>query len=194
MIGSVSGNNQPDHVEQSVAEKRDADFAAKAKSFVQISGEEIDSLVFTQLATSADQEALGKLIGMLEKLKQDTADSLANDQEHENASLSAYEELKATLAEDIKNLLKNIKEQEENLKKYKSEIARLITLIAQQKALKASKEATLKQTIAEKKLKAEQYAANKAEREGEMAVITKLKNIVKERLQKMSEFLKSNVN
>ncbi len=194
LVGSVSGQDRPEHVEQIEAEKRDAAFAAAAKSFVQISGEEIDSLVFAQLATSADQAALAKLVGMLNALKQTTADSLANDQEHETASLNAYEDLKATLAEDIKNLQKNIAEQEENLKKYKSEIARLITLIAQQKELKAKKEETLKNTIAEKKLKAEQYAANKAEREGEMAVITKLKNIVKERLEKMSQFLKSNVN
>jgi hypothetical protein len=193
LIGSVSGNDKPEHVEQIEAEKRDAAYNA-AKSFVQISGETIDASVFAQLATSADQEALAKLISMLGDIKAKTTESLENDQEHETASKNAYEALKATLSEDIKSLEGNIKTQEENLKTYKSEIARLITLIAQQEELKKKKEESLEKTIAEKKMKAEQYATNKEEREGEMAVITKLKSIVKDRLEKMSQFLKSNVN
>jgi len=190
IVGSVAGE-RPDHVEVSAEEQRDRAFA---NSFVQLSPLKVDVEQFLQLATTADQEALQKLIGMLNALSNTAKQSLEEDTEHEEKSRETYEALKASLTEDNENLNQQIQEQEENKAAYEAEISRLVTKIAAEEELLAETQQTLASTIQERQDKEAQYEADKAERTEEKSVIQRLQKIVKERLANMSKFLSANAD
>merc|ERR1711976_596718 len=195
-VGSVSGDNRPGHVSEDLAaETRDREYAAKqAASFIQVTNLDIDPAVFVQLATTADQEALAKLINMLQSLYRNTQQSLEDDQNHEDASREAFEQLKASLESDNEKLAQNIAQQDENRQAYEAEIARLIAKIAAEKDLLAQKEKTLAATIKERADKKAQYESDKAERNEEKTVIKRLQEIIQKRLANMSAFLRGHVN
>merc|ERR1711976_245039 len=194
-VGSVSGDNRPGHVSEDLAaETRDREYAAKqAASFIQVTNLDIDPAVFVQLATTADQEALAKLINMLQSLYRNTQQSLEDDQNHEDASREAFEQLKASLESD-KKLAQNIAQQDENRQAYEAEIARLIPKIDADKDLLAQKEKTLAATIKERADKKAQYESDKAERNEEKTVIKRLQEIIQKRLANISAFLRGHVN
>jgi hypothetical protein len=187
--GSVSGQDKPAHVEEIEQEKRDREYKLQ-KSFLQINRDETEALLFAQLATTADQAALQKLIDLLNQLSENTKKSMNDDAEQEEKSKKTYETLKVTINADIANLTKNIKEQTENKKKYEEEAAKLKKEIEEHKVLKKSKEDELAATTKERLQKEQQYLHDKAERANEKLVIQKLQKIVEERLANMSKFLK----
>jgi len=190
LVGSVSGVGKPEHVEQIEAEKRDAEYAAAKHAFVQLTQDETEAMIFAQLATSADQAALAKLIGMITQLQDATKKSLNDDKEHEETSQKAYEVLQNTLKSDNEKLAKTIAEQTANLKNYNEQIAKLTVKIEEEEKLQASKEAELASNIKERQDKENQYNSDKAERDNERRVIERIIKIVEERLANMSKFLK----
>jgi chromosome segregation ATPase len=191
LVGSISGQGKPAHVEELAAEKRDREYAAKLKkSFVQITGDEEEAQLFVEMATTADQNALKKLIGLLTQLQDSTKQSLNDDEKHEARSLATYKKLKEILTEDNKKLDASINEQTRNLNRYKSEIARLSKKIADEKALRKSKKVEKKTTEKQRQDAENQYRADKAERASERKVIERLQKIVKDRLDNMSKFLR----
>lgn len=188
LIGSVSGDAKPVHVEEIEAEKRDREYALQ-KSFAQLTKDETETMLFIQMATQADQAALAKLIELLNTLSNNTKQSLNQDEEHEANSKASYELLKSHLTEDNEKLDKAITEQDKNLKTYTAEIERLAKKIQEEEELQKSKETEKASAEKERAQKEEQYKSDKAERENEAAVIKKLQKIVEERLANMSKFL-----
>lgn len=214
--GSVSGVNRPDSItDLTDAEKRDAAWMAahpKSKaqvnaqagnsahvnaqaqvqaSFVQLTKDETEAMIFAQLATKADQEALQKLISLLNGLADKTKESLNEDQEKEDASKKTYQRLKAALTADNANLNKNIDEETKNKATYDDNVKKLGVKINGEQALVVSMTAEMKATIAERDAKEKQYLADKAERDNERVVIKRLQEIVKQRLANMSKFLRA---
>merc|ERR1712070_890774 len=173
LVGSVSGAGKPTHVKVNAEEKRDAAHALK-KAFIEISQEEAEINAFVELATEADQAALEKLIALIEKVKKKTIASYNDDKNHEEASI--------------------LKHKTKNLNTY-------IKIIAETKALIATKEKLLKETrallaatIKEYKEKEAKYLADKAQRDSERIVIKKLQSIVQKRLANMSKYLTEQSN
>ncbi len=190
LVGSISGENKPAHVEEIAAETRDREQKMK-KSFVQLTKDETEAMLFVEMATSADQAALIKLIGLLNDISESTKASLNADEESEANSKKAYDNLKSSLNSDNVLLDQNIKDQQKNLKTYQEKIAALTASIADNKKLRESKKQEREETIKIKNEKETQYNQDKAERSREKEVINKLKGIVKDRLNSMSKFLKS---
>jgi len=190
LIGSISGKDKPAHVEDIAAETRDRAFAAAKKSFVQITKDETNALLLAQLATSADQDALNKLIALLGDIKLAAEKSLNHDEDFEKNSKTLYDKLNSDLNADNELLNKNIEDQNKNLKVYIDRINELNTNIANNQKLLEEKTAERAQTIKFRDEKQAQYDQDKKEREREIEVIKKLKGIVDSRLKNMSAFLK----
>src|SRR5690606_36276557 len=121
-----------------------------SKSFLQVTGNENEALLFAQMATTADQEALDKLIKLLNELRDSAIVSRNDDDTHEQTSKQKYETLKASLNADNDDLDKRISEQTENKKKYAAEAEKLRNEIATHKQLKESKELELIETEKER--------------------------------------------
>jgi len=190
LVGSISGQDKPAHVEDIKNETRDRDFAAAKKSFVQITKDETNALLLAQLATSADQDSLNKLITLLNDIKLAAQKSLNHDEDFEKNSKSLYEKLKADLENDNTLLGKNIADQKKNLDGYNARIAELNVSIQNNQKLHDEKVIDRDQTIKLRDEKQLQYDLDKKEREREIEVIKKLKAIVDTRLKNMSAFLK----
>jgi len=189
LLGSVSGVGKPASVEEIAQETRDREFKLK-NSFVQVTRDETEALLFAQLATTADQEALDKLISLLRDLQESTKKSSNEDESHEEKSKATYEVLKASFTTDNQNLDKNIKDQGEKRTDYAEKKKKLDSEITDHKKIKTSTEAELEEKTKEKLQKEAQYNSDKLERDNERVVIKKLQEIVKERLANMSKFLK----
>jgi hypothetical protein len=189
--GSVSGVAKPVHVEEIAAETRDAAHAALKNSFVQLTRDDTEAMIFVQMATSADQAALAKLISLLQGLSDSTKKSANDDVEHEEKSLATYKSLKASLEEDTTKLREAVKEQEKNLKTYVDRVAALESKIFEEEKLVASKRTERASTVKERDDKEAQYKADKTEREREREVIKRLQQIVADRLANMSKFLRA---
>jgi hypothetical protein len=194
LVGSVSGKAKPIHVHENAAEERDRKYAALKHSFSQITQDEAEAVAFAELATSADQAALAKLIELLRHLETDTKKSLADDNAHESASLKSYSSLRALLIQDNSRLASAISEQEKRLAHYIAEIERLTVKIGNERRLVTSKLAEKAATIKERDQKQAQYTADTAERTSERKVVTKIQSIVNTRLASMTAFLKSKAN
>ena len=190
LIGSISGAGKPSHVTETAAETRDREYLKK--SFVQLTQDEEEAMLFVEMATTADQYALKKLIALLNELSDSSKKSLNDDEAHEARSLKTYTKLKNALNEDNKNLESAITAQKKNLARYKSEIARLAKKIAEEKKLLESKKIEKKTTEKQRQDAENQYISDKAERASEKKIITRLQKIVDERLANMSKFLRSN--
>jgi len=139
LVGSISGEGKPTHVEDIAAEKRDREYKLK-KSFVQITRDEEEALIFAELATTADQNALATLIGLLRQLSDSTKKSLNADEAQETESVNNYNKMKASLNADNVKLVQMIADQDKNQKTYDANVKRLTTEIAQLTALISSKE------------------------------------------------------
>lgn len=191
--GSVSGVAKPTHVEEIAAEKRDREYKESLKTaFVQVTRDEQEAMIFAELATSADQAALGKLIGLLNDLENSVKKSLNDDEANEQASKATYQNLHDALVADNEKLAKLIVEQTNRIKEYTEKVAKLEVTLQETQKLKDNKEHELKLTIKERQDKENQYNSDKAERASEKAVIQRLQKIVQERLNNMSKFLRSN--
>lgn len=161
------------------------------KSFVELTGDEAEAQLFLEMATSADQRQLMKLIQLLQSLSLSTKKSLNDDEAHERKSLKTYNQLKDSLTADNKKLDAAIAEQTKNLAHYKSEVARLSKKIAEEKILLESKKVEKRVTIKQRQDAENQYKHDKAERDSERKIIQKLQKVVDERLANMSKFLRS---
>ena len=188
--GSISGKSKPEHVDEISQETRDR--AALQKSFVQITRDEVESMLLVEMATSADQDALNKLITLLESLLEASKKSLNEDHNHNENSKANYETLKATLEADNKSLDSAIKDQTTNFNTYKDKVTALNAEIVSETNLRDSKTKEREETIKERQNKEAQYKRDTEERNKEREVIKRLQGIVNDRLASMSKFLKDN--
>jgi len=195
--GSISGTNKPAHVDPIDSETRDRDWKSRvdaatlAASFVQLSKNQKDAMIFAELASSADQDALSKLLGLLNNLSDSAKQSLNDDETHEQNSISTHDSLVSILNEDNAKLESNIKDQNSHQKEYSDKVTALTVEITSLTGIKTSKEEERDATIKERATKETQYLSDKFERDGERKVIEKLQGIVRERLHNMSKFLKA---
>lgn len=71
--------------------KRDAAWKAGVrKSFVEIVGNDDEATAFAELATEADQNALAKLIALLNRIQSNVRRSLSDDSAYEKESQATY--------------------------------------------------------------------------------------------------------
>jgi hypothetical protein len=161
------------------------------RSFVELTGDEAEAQLFLEMATSADQRQLLKLIQLLQSLSLSTKNSLNDDEAHERKSLKTFNQLRDSLTADNKKLDAAIAEQTKNLAHYKSEVARLSKKIAEEKILLESKKVERTVTIKQRQDAENQYKHDKAERDSERKIIQKLQKVVDERLANMSKFLRT---
>lgn len=192
--GSISGVNKPDHIKDIDAETRDRNFknAAKPALLEIFSESDIDS--FLEVATSADQDQLAKLIDMLNSLKRSAQKSLADDDQNEQDSIKIFNVALARLEADIKLLTESIKRQQDNLAKYTAQKISLETEISDKSALKVKNEQFLAQTIEIRRQEKLKYESDMRGRNREKEIIKRLQKIVDEKLARMKEFLKARVN
>jgi len=193
--GSISGKAKPFHVDPIDNETRDRDWQLRtarfAASFVQLTKNEKEAMIFAQLASSADQDALSKLIGLLNNLSDSAKQSLNDDETHEQASIATHDSLIAILNEDNAKLESNIKDQTAHQKEYSDKVTALTVEIASLSGIKTSKEEERDATIKERQTKETQYLSDKFERDGERKLIERLQGIVRERMNSVSKFLKA---
>jgi len=193
--GSISGIGKPKHVREIEQEKRDAKWkAGLKKSFVQIVGDEVEAAAFAELATEADQSALEKLIGLINQIQTNVKKSLADDEAHEKNSRAIYKKLKTTLEKDNIVLNTTLAKQNANLTKYKKRINDLTVTIKIRRSLLKTRKTELANTKTERMQKEARYNRDKKKRAEEDTIIRKLQKIVKDRLARMSQFLRSKVN
>ena len=192
--GSISGVNKPVHIKDIDAETRDRNFknAAKPALLEIFSESDIDS--FLEVATSADQDQLAKLIDMLNSLKRSAQKSLADDDQNEQDSIKIFNVALARLEADIKLLTESIKRQQDNLAKYTAQKISLETEISDKSALKVKNEQFLAQTIEIRRQEKLKYESDMRGRNREKEIIKRLQKIVDEKLARMKEFLKARVN
>jgi hypothetical protein len=188
--GSISGEGKPAHVEDIAAETRDQAYKLQ-NSFVQVTRDETEALIFAQMATSADQDALNKLLKLLDEIRESAKQSLNDDESFEQNSKKLYEQLKSNLNNDNTALDKNIEDQDKNLKEYEKRIDDLKVKISENEKLLENKKKEKEETIKIRTDKENQYNQDKQERERELKVIKQLQSIVEKRLQNMSKFLRS---
>jgi len=192
--GSISGVNKPNHIKDIDAETRDRNFknAAKPALLEIFSESDIDS--FLEVATSADQDQLAKLIDMLNSLKRSAQKSLADDDQNEQDSIKIFNVALARLEADIKLLTESIKRQLDNLAKYTAQKISLETEISDKSSLKVKNEQFLAQTIEIRRQEKLKYESDMRGRNREKEIIKRLQKIVDEKLARMKEFLKARVN
>jgi len=194
--GSVSGIGKPSHVRATDQEKRDANWKASQKAkLIEIIGNEEEAEAFLELATEADQAALEKLIALLRNILNQAQKSLNDDERHERRSLATYKKLRADLESDINQLKTTLAKQNANLADYIKKINQLIvTIKIRTDLLNAKKKMELQNTITERANKLNKYMSDKAKRDQERKVIDRVIKIVKERLTRMSQYLRNSVN
>jgi len=193
--GSIAGVGKPKHVGATSHETRDAAWKASQKAkFVEIFNNEEEAQAFVELATEADQQALEKLIALLNNIERNAKKSLGDDENHERSSEDTFRKLTASLNSDVTSLNGTLKKQRENLNGYIRKINELTITIKIREDLLASKKKDLHSTKEERRNKENQYNADKKKRDEEKRVIQKVQKIVSERLARMSQYLRSNVN
>jgi len=193
--GSISGIGKPKHVREISQEKRDAAWKAKLKkSFVEIVGDEAEATAFAELATEADQTALERLIALLSKIQTNVKKSLADDEAFEKESRSIYKRLKTTLEKDNKVLATALTKQRANKSKYEKIITDISVTIKIRKALLKTRVREIGVTKEERFMKESNYNRDKKKRSQEKKIIRRLQKIVKDRLARMSQFLKGKVD
>jgi len=192
--GSIAGIGRPSDVKAIAAESRDTNWKKEhGGALMQIfSEEEVEN--FVQIATEADQDALMKLLNLLEKLRRSTAQSLVDDEKIEKKSKKSYKYLSNQLKGDLEKLSEVLRKQKRNLKAYKAYRNSLTVEINEKTNLKKKNEEFLKQTVEIRRTEQLKYESDKRARNREKAVIAKLQKIVNEKLAKMQEFVRSSVN
>jgi hypothetical protein len=208
LVGSISGNGKPAHVDAIAQETRDAAFEAAANkkdivpttkadivkdiatSFLQFSQNDEETNLFVQMATSADQNALNKLIKTLNTLKESTQRSFNDDKSAEARSKKSFAELMISLVADNKKLGKMIGTSNKHMVEYGAKVQKLKTEIIAKTKLRDAKSAEKKATADERNVKEKQYNDEKADRSEEVSVVERLQKIVLTRLATMSKYLK----
>lgn len=193
--GSISGIGKPAHVGSVAQERRDAKWKRGIRTkFAEIVGSDEEAAAFAELATEADQDALERLIALLNRIATNVRKSLADDQAYEQESRVTYKKLKVTLQKDNAVLTASLAKQRANLDTYIKKINSLtLTIKIRRDLLRArrSELAQTKKTLIEKEAR---YQRDKKKRAQENAIIRKLQRIVKDRLARMSQFLRSKAN
>ena len=193
--GSISGIGKPSHVSAVAQEKRDAAWKAGVrKSFVEIVGNDDEATAFAELATEADQNALAKLIALLNRIQSNVRRSLSDDSAYEKESQVTYKRLKTTLLKDNAVLNASLTKQRANLGRYIKKINELTVTIKIRRDLLRSRQQELRNTRQERLQKEARYNRDKKKRSEEKVIIAKLQRIVRDRLARMSQFLKSSTN
>jgi len=193
--GSISGIARPKHVRAIGQEARDTKWkAGLKKSFLEIVGDDVEAAAFAELATEADQDALERLIALLNRIQSNVKKSLSDDEAYEKESRATYKRLKTTLQKDIEVLTASLTKQRANLAKYVKKINELTVTIKIRRDLLRTRKTELKNTKKERQQKEAAYNRDKKKREEEKDIIRKLQRIVKDRLARMSQFLKGQVN
>lgn len=204
--GSISGKGRPEDVKEIAQETRDRKYAAPKsfaeinhstlekleKSFLQITGDEDETAIFVQMATSADQDSLNKLIALLNKLKRNTVSSLDNDTLKEKKSIKQANETVQRIESDSKTLGKNIIKQQQHLVTYEAKVVFLVKKIDLKTKVRNSKIAERKSAIKEHEIKEKAYEQEKIQRKEEIDVVVRLIDLVKKRLANMSKYLSEN--
>jgi len=188
--GSISGIAKPSHVGAISQETRDS----VRKSFVEIVGNDEEAAAFAELATEADQSALSKLIALLNRIQRNVKKSLFDDSEYEKESRTTYKKLKTTIQKDNSVLNASLTKQRANLGRYIKKINELTVTIKIRRDLLKSRQQELKNTRQERLQKEARYNRDKKKRNEEKVIIGKLQRIVRDRLARMSQFLKSSTN
>jgi len=191
--GSIS-SVAPGHVKATQSELRDRTWKKEhGNALLQIfSQEEIDS--FVEVATEADQDGLTKLLTLLENLRRSSSKSLIDFDADEQKSLNAYKFLMNNLKHDIQKLEKIIERQKSNLRAYLSYKNSLTVEINEKTNLMKKNQEFMKQTIEIRRIEKLKYESDTRARNREKLVIRRIEAIVKEKLVKMLEFVKKNVN
>jgi len=193
--GSISGIGKPSHVGAIAQEKRDKAWKKGIKSsFAEIVGNDEEAAAFAELATEADQDALAKLIALLNRIKENVTKSLADDEAYEKESRSTYKRLKVTLEKDNAVLKTTLAKQRANRNKYQKKINELTVTIKIKHDLLKNRKVELKNTKKELLEKEASYNRDRKKRSEEKVIIRKLQKIVKDRLSRMSQFLRSKAN
>jgi len=193
--GSISGIGKPSHVGAIGQEKRDRKWKkGLKKSFVEIVGNDEEASAFAELATEADQDALAKLIALLNRISENVKRSLADDEAYEKESRATYKRLKVTLQKDNAVLTVTLKKQRENRRRYAAKVNELTVTIKIRRSLLKNRKIELKNTKKERLDKEASYNRDKKKREEEKVIIRKLQKIVKDRLSRMSQFFRTKTN
>jgi chromosome segregation ATPase len=193
--GSISGIGKPSHVGAIGQETRDANWKKGIrKSFAEIVGDDEEAAAFAELATEADQDALSKLIALLNRIQVNVKKSLADDEAYEKESRATYRKLKVTLKKDNAILKITIDKQQKNIETYSSRINSLTLTIKNKVRILKARKAELKLIRKERLDKEARYNRDKKKRSEENVIIRKLQKIVKDRLSRMSQFLRSKTN
>lgn len=192
--GSVAGVGRPAHEGASNTERRDSNFRKEhGGALLQIFSEN-DVNNFIQVATSADQDGLSKLLALLEALKRSVQKSLIDDEQDEQTSLKLFNKLETNLISDLENLSRSLIKQKRNLRAYKSLQNELTVEINEKTNLRKKNVKFVKQTIEIRRTEKSKYDEDARARTRERGIIRKLTRIVNERLVKMQDFLKNQVN
>jgi hypothetical protein len=193
--GSVAGIGKPVHVGAITHERRDARWKAGIKkSFVEIVGNDEEASAFAELATEADQDALAKLMALLNRINLNVKKSMSDDEAYEKESRTTYKRLKVTLTKDNAILTRSLAKQNANLTRYIKKINELTVTIKIRNDLLRSRQQELKNTKTERLNKEARYNSAKKKRNQEKNIIHRLQRIVRDRLARMSQFLKAGVN
>jgi hypothetical protein len=179
--GSISGENRPEQIEALESETRDRNWSATQASFL-------------QMATKLDQEALASLIEKLESIRDSVEASRAADNEHERQSAADFEALTGSLLQENNDIRSNLVEQEKNRDAYDAKIKFLTGEINRLNAELEAHRIELKNTQERRLVEEKNYNRTREERAEENGTVNKLKTVVEERLNKMSKYLRSNVD
>jgi DNA repair exonuclease SbcCD ATPase subunit len=186
MIGSVAGVGKFEHINATEAEIRDM-----TTKFMQIANNnEEEATILMELATSANQDALKKLISLLQTIQASAKKSLSDDLEADANSEENAKTLIASLEADNENLEKLVIKQTANLRKYETILAELkvkLEALIVEKKLKT--EQLLEKTKQREEAK-EAYEKEKMERAEDKTVVIKLRRIFLEKVENMSKLLK----
>ena len=191
--GSVAAN-RPGHVKEIQSEQRDRNWKKEhGGALMQIfSQEEIDN--FVEIATEADQDGLTKLLALLEALRKSSNKSLIDFDSDEHHSHKSYNLLMSKLKFDISKLEGIIQRQKNNLQAYISSRNSLNVEISEKINLRTRNQQFMTQTLEIRRVQKLKYESDARGRNKEMLIIKRLEKIVKEKLAKILEIVKRNVN
>ena len=183
--GSVSGQNRPDHVNQTSAEKRDSEWLNKnVKSFLQADEEvkegEYDN--FLELTLNADQNALNTLTNLIKKIADDVLIKKITAEKYVLEFTEIYNQSLSAVRREKKLNKQALLKQTENKNIYENQRANLEKekLQKEQRRNSLEKELKLNQDL-QKKL-SEVHIMEKQERQNETDIVNKLIKIVETRL------------
>ena len=192
--GSVSGVGRPSHVEAGRNEMRDTNWKKEhGGALLQIFSED-DINNFVQVATEADQDALSKLLTLLETLKRSVQKSLIDDENDEKKSLILFKQLEKQLESDLEHLSSSLIKQKRNLKAYESLRNELTVEINEKTNLRKKNLEYVNQTIELRRTEKSKYDMDTRGRNREKGIISRLERIVNEKLAKMQEFVRRQVD